>query len=118
MSDKKSEPTAEERHTTLLLGLVLSLRSMALDLLEKGQTEEARGLVDTIETLDVKTRGNVSAEEAKIFEQVLYELRMAVVAGPRKAPETEEAAAPNENGAAEEAATQSASEADCEEDSS
>jgi hypothetical protein len=98
MTEKTREPTPEEKHSTLILGLVLSLRSMVLDLLEKGQVEEARGLVDTIEALDAKTKGNVSAEEAKIFEQVLYELRMAVVSGPKKARASEETPAKDEAG--------------------
>ncbi len=93
MTEKTREPTPEEKHSTLILGLVLSLRSMALDLLKKSQVEEARGLVDTIEALDAKTKGNVSAEEAKVFEQVLYELRMAVVNAPTKGSASEEAAA-------------------------
>jgi hypothetical protein len=101
MNEKTREPTPEEKHSTLILGLILSLRSMALDLLEKGQTEEARGLIDTIEALDAKTKGNVSADEAKIFEQVLYELRMAVVSAPGKESTSKKAPAASEDAESE-----------------
>ena len=42
--------------------------------------EQARYLVDLLGMLQEKTKGNVSAEEASLLENVLYELRMKYVA--------------------------------------
>ena len=39
----------------------------------------ARQTIDTLELLQEKTRGNLSDEEEKLLESVLYELRMAFV---------------------------------------
>lgn len=39
----------------------------------------ARHTIDTLEMLQEKTRGNLSAEEVKLFESLLYELRMRFV---------------------------------------
>jgi len=39
----------------------------------------ARQAIDTLEMLHQKTRGNLDAEEAKLFETLLYELRMRFV---------------------------------------
>ena len=36
----------------------------------------ARQTIDTLEMLQRKTRGNLEPEEAKLFESLLYELRM------------------------------------------
>jgi hypothetical protein len=36
----------------------------------------ARQTIDTLEMLEVKTRGNLDAEEARMLESLLYELRM------------------------------------------
>jgi len=39
----------------------------------------ARQTIDTLEMLEAKTRGNLDAEEAKLLESLLYELRMRFV---------------------------------------
>ena len=39
----------------------------------------ARQTIDTLELLQEKTQGNLSDEEAKLLQSVLYELRMAFV---------------------------------------
>lgn len=41
--------------------------------------EAAKQLIDIIAMLEQKTRGNLSAEERQLVEQVLYELRMRFV---------------------------------------
>jgi hypothetical protein len=66
------------------MALTFLLRQMAGQLIEDGQVQEARGFVDILETLQLKTKGNVGSEEEKLFESVLYELRMAVVRGKDK----------------------------------
>jgi hypothetical protein len=43
-------------------------------------------MIDILDLLDQKTRGNLSAEERQVLEQVLYELRLRFVestGGPR-----------------------------------
>ncbi|NLE39632.1 MAG: DUF1844 domain-containing protein, partial [Pirellulaceae bacterium] len=47
---------------------------------------QAKHFIDTIGLLEEKTKGNCSAEEAAMFESVLYELRMAFVAVKEKSP--------------------------------
>jgi Domain of unknown function (DUF1844) len=39
----------------------------------------ARNTINMLEVLDAKTRGNLTVEEAKLLEDVLYELRMSYV---------------------------------------
>ena len=48
--------------------------------------EGARQMIDILELLDAKTRGNLTAEERQVLEQVLYEVRMRYVSasGARK----------------------------------
>jgi hypothetical protein len=76
------EGTGAERHRAAFAGIVLLLRQLAHQLLESGKSMEARGLIDGLEAIQDKTSGNLVAEEAKFLEDVLYELRLAVVKGP------------------------------------
>ena len=50
---------------------------------EGGSTEKnlplAHQTIDTLEMLQTKTRGNLSDEESKLLQSVLYELRMSYV---------------------------------------
>lgn len=39
----------------------------------------ARQVIDTLEILEEKTRGNLDAQEARLLESLLYELRMRFV---------------------------------------
>ena len=41
--------------------------------------ENARRTIDMLEVLRHKTQGNLTAEEAKLLEDVLYELRLSFV---------------------------------------
>ena len=41
--------------------------------------EGAAQMIEVLSLLDVKTRGNLTAEERQVLEQVLYELRMRFV---------------------------------------
>lgn len=43
----------------------------------------ARQTIDSIEMLEEKTRGNLTEEEAKLIESVLYELHMSFVRAER-----------------------------------
>ncbi|MCG2711461.1 MAG: DUF1844 domain-containing protein [Candidatus Omnitrophica bacterium] len=44
------------------------------------QLPQAKYLIDTIEMLQVKTKGNLDAQEADMIETILYELRMKYIA--------------------------------------
>jgi hypothetical protein len=48
---------------------------------EKGQANlpAAQQMIDILSLLDEKTRGNLTAEERQLLEQVLFELRMRYV---------------------------------------
>ncbi len=81
-------PDDVEKRSTILFGLVLTLRSSAMELLEAKDVPSARGMVDTIEMLEVKTRGNLAPEEERMLRSVLTELRMAVIRAESAVPTT------------------------------
>ncbi|MFQ5724498.1 MAG: DUF1844 domain-containing protein, partial [Terriglobia bacterium] len=70
-------------------GLIMSLSTSAmlqLGLIEdpaRGRApadpEAARHTIDTLGLIQEKTRGNLTAREAQLLDQVLYELRLAFV---------------------------------------
>ena len=41
--------------------------------------QAAQQMIDVLSLLEVKTRGNLTAEERQLLEQILYELRMRYV---------------------------------------
>ena len=47
---------------------------------------QAKFLIDTLGMLKEKTKGNLTPEEARFMENVLYELRMQYIAKTRNAP--------------------------------
>jgi len=69
--------------------LVLSLRQSALLLLGAAESDDgvdvpvdlagARYQIDILALLESKTRGNLSDDEGRLLETVLYELRVAFV---------------------------------------
>ena len=46
----------------------------------------ARQTIDILEMLEAKTQGNLDADEAKLLEGILYELRMHFVEAGKKKP--------------------------------
>ena len=78
---------ADEKHRANFVALVLLLRELAQGLLADGRAAEARGLIDSIEALKVKTKGNLSDEETRFLEDVLYGLHLAAVKAPEKTAE-------------------------------
>jgi hypothetical protein len=46
----------------------------------------ARNTIDTLELLEVKTRGNLDAQERELLESLLYELRMHFVEAGKARP--------------------------------
>ena len=45
----------------------------------------ARQTIDTLEMIELKTRGNLSEDEGKLIQSLLYELRMEFVRAEREA---------------------------------
>ena len=48
--------------------------------------EGASQMIDILAMLEEKTRGNLTAQERSLLEQVLYDLRMRFVAAQQQAP--------------------------------
>lgn len=84
------------RHGALFTGLVLQQTNMALMFLGKTprpdasqpavDLEAASMFIDTLEMLEVKTRGNLGAEEASLLRETLTSLRIAFVEAADAAP--------------------------------
>jgi hypothetical protein len=79
-------PLSDLSFTTFVLSLASTAAIHFGDLADpsSGQTSEpnlegARQMIDILALLDEKTRGNLTAEERQVLEQVLYELRMRFV---------------------------------------
>jgi len=73
---------AGEKERVSFAAVVLLLRQMAHQLLQDGRAQEARGLIDGIDAIRTKSKGNLDGEEQKFIEDVLYELQMMAVRGP------------------------------------
>jgi hypothetical protein len=94
----KAEPDKKPEATSLpeasLGGLVLSLSAAALAYMgekvaPEGQNPDAnlvlaRHTIGTLEMLKAKTEGNRTPEEDKLFDEMLYQLRMAYVEAEEK----------------------------------
>lgn len=88
------------------LQLVLSLQAGAMQHMGKtvspvtGQVERdlelARHTIDILGMLQSKTEGNLTEEEGKLLEHVLYELRMNFVDESKKTEAKPDAATPDE----------------------
>src|SRR2546422_6289786 len=95
MSDTQSSKDAlgnASRHeimSALFAGLVMQQTNLAMMLLGKSphpetqktiqDIEGAKMFIDQLEMLEVKTRGNLKADEAKLLKQSLTALRLAFV---------------------------------------
>jgi hypothetical protein len=86
--------------STSFSALVLSLAAAALAYMGKGilpgteKTEAnlplAKQTIDTIDTLKSKTAGNLTPDESKLLDDLLYELRLAYVQTDTVAPATQQ----------------------------
>ena len=83
-----SDPTGDLPPASLamLISTFYSQAMMALGVMPNPTTGEkeadlrmAKHFIDTLEMLEVKTKGNVEEEETKMFDEVLHLLRMAYV---------------------------------------
>jgi len=65
--------------TTLSLQASIALGQVPNPVTNKTESEpsQAKFLIDTLGMLKEKTKGNLTAEETNLLENVLYELRMA-----------------------------------------
>ena len=102
-----NEMTPEELHAAMFAQMVMQLASTALMLMGRmpnpmtGKTETdldaARMFIEQLEMLEVKTRGNLGAEEQHLLKQNLMTVRMAfvqTVEGAKPAPAVADKTAP------------------------
>ena len=90
------------RQAALFLQLVLGLQQSGMMALGKlmnpisrkidRHLDAARDTIDTLAALEVRTKGNLEPDEARVLQQVLTELRMNYL-DERKKPATPETAA-------------------------
>lgn len=73
----------QDKQRASFAGILLLLRQLAQQLLEHGNVAESRGIVDGLEAIQGKTAGNLDDVEARFLQDILFELRMAVVRGPQ-----------------------------------
>ncbi|MCK9432027.1 MAG: DUF1844 domain-containing protein [Candidatus Omnitrophica bacterium] len=80
------EPDFKFFVTTLALQASIALGHMASPATGKTEKDpaQAKFLIDTLGMLQEKTRGNLTPEEADVFENLLYELRVAYLAPEEK----------------------------------
>jgi hypothetical protein len=83
---KEGKPVYEEPDfnffiTTFSLQAAIALGEVANPVTSKKEENlpQAKFIIDTIALLKEKTRGNLTAEESKLLENVLYELRMGYI---------------------------------------
>jgi Domain of unknown function (DUF1844) len=101
MTEHESRPKAGDEYSALFAHLVLQQSNMAMMLLgkvphpESGEVikdmEAARLFIDQLEMLEVKTKGNLSKEEAGILKQSLMTLHMAFVEAVQATPTSDTA---------------------------
>jgi hypothetical protein len=83
------------RQPALFLQLILGLQQSAMIGLGKlmnpitrtieRNLEGARDTIDTLEAIEVRTRGNLESDEERVLKQILTELRMNYVDEVKKA---------------------------------
>jgi len=99
------DASQDEMMSALFAQMVMQQVNLAMMLLgktphpESGQTmrdmEGARLFIDQLEMLELKTRGNLSKEEAALLKQSLMALRMAFVESVDASPPRAESPPPN-----------------------
>ena len=72
--------------TTLALQASIALGHLANPATGKTEADpiQAKFLIDTLGVLEEKTKGNLTVEEAELFENLLYELRVAYLSKEEK----------------------------------
>jgi len=87
---------ASEKQTMLFARLVLMLHAAAMQYLGKIKNPisdkierdlpAAQGMIDTLDMLENRTKGNLSQEEARMLTQMLQELRLNYVDEANRPP--------------------------------
>jgi hypothetical protein len=87
---------ASDKETMLFARLVFMLHAAAMQYLGKIKNpvtdaierdlSAAQGMIDTLDMLEKRTKGNLSADEAKMLGQTLQELRLNFVDEAQKPP--------------------------------
>ena len=87
---------ASEKQTMLFARLVLMLHAAAMQYLGKIKNPltdkierdlpAAQGMIDTLEMLENRTKGNLSQEESRMLTQMLQELRLNYVDEANRPP--------------------------------
>ena len=95
----QGSPQNADIHAALFAHLAVQQANMAMMLLgktpnpETGQTmrdlEAAKLFIDTLEMLEAKTKGNLSAQEQNLLKQTLMTVRMAFVESSSSPPPQE-----------------------------
>jgi hypothetical protein len=67
--------------TSLAMQAWIALGAIPNPMTDKTEEDLAQGkfLIDSLEMIELKTKGNLDKEEAEMLEHLLYELRMAYV---------------------------------------
>ncbi|MBI2950419.1 MAG: DUF1844 domain-containing protein [Verrucomicrobia bacterium] len=121
LPEKDAAPLSQDEMTSALFAnLVIQQTNMALMFLgrvphpETGETiqdiDSARMLIDQLEMLEVKTKGNLSKNEEKLLKQSLTSLRMSFVdAVENPQPASSPAQAPSQSQSGRDAAAAASS---------
>ena len=88
MSDQQEAPTLSFTAFVISLASTAAIHFGDLPDPDSGRPPEvnlegARQMIEILTLLDQKTRGNLTAEERQVLEQVLYELRLRYVEAAR-----------------------------------
>ncbi|MFH0879872.1 MAG: DUF1844 domain-containing protein [Lentisphaerota bacterium] len=93
---KQNEMTSEELNKSLFAHLVISLAGSAMQHMGKiinpavgkpeMNLEAAQATIDMIDMLEVKTKGNLDAEEQKLLKDALTSLKLNFVESAEAAP--------------------------------
>lgn len=98
MAENEESVSPQESTEVTFVGFVLSLAHTAAyhfgDVADPmtGQSGQvnlaaAQQLIDILALLEEKTRGNLTAEERQLIEQIVYELRMRFLEATKSAPQ-------------------------------
>lgn len=103
-----ASPSPETRHAALFTGMVLQQANMAMMFLGKAPRPDtdkpvvdlhaASLFIDTLGMLEVKTRGNLTSDEAAMLRETLTGLRIAFVTASDAAPTAGGSNAPTPGG--------------------
>lgn len=87
---EKKPPPLPEPSFTLFVSSLATQALIALGQIENPVTrkreknlEQARYTIDTLKIIEEKTRGNLTKEEEKYLQGVLYDLRMSYIASTK-----------------------------------